>query len=55
MIWTNAAAFLFRFKREEAKIQVWESHEKAKVEAEMREVEVLWSTRNCSLILVDDL
>lgn len=29
-----------RFKREEAKIQAWENHEKAKAEAEMRRVEV---------------
>lgn len=31
---------LFRFKREEAKIQAWENHEKAKAEAEMRRIEV---------------
>ena len=31
---------LSRFKREEAKIQAWENHEKAKAEAEMRRVEV---------------
>ena len=33
-------ADLSRFKREEAKIQAWENHEKAKAEAEMRRVEV---------------
>lgn len=31
---------MFRFKREEAKIQAWENHEKAKAEAEMRRIEV---------------
>lgn len=31
---------IFRFKREEIKIQAWESHQKAKTEAEMREIEV---------------
>lgn len=29
-----------RYKREEAKIQAWENHEKAKAEAEMRRIEV---------------
>lgn len=35
---------LFRFKREEAKIQAWENHEKAKAEAEMRRIEVTYLT-----------
>lgn len=30
----------YRFQREEAKIQAWENHEKAKAEAEMRRIEV---------------
>jgi len=30
-----------RFKREEIKIQAWESQEKAKLEAEMRRTEVI--------------
>jgi len=29
-----------RYKREDAKIQAWENHEKAKAEAEMRRIEV---------------
>jgi Remorin, C-terminal region len=43
----NIILFLFlfvrfhdRFKREEIKIQAWEDHQKAKIEAEMRKVEV---------------
>jgi Remorin, C-terminal region len=35
LIWFND-----RFKREEIKIQAWEDHQKAKIEAEMRKVEV---------------
>ncbi|RVX11600.1 hypothetical protein CK203_015885 [Vitis vinifera] len=31
---------IFRFEREELKIQVWENHQKAKTEAEMRKIEV---------------
>lgn len=31
---------VLRFAREEAKIQAWENHEKAKAEAEMRRIEV---------------
>lgn len=30
----------FRFKREEIKIQAWESQQKAKLDAEMRRIEV---------------
>ena len=30
-----------RFKREEIKIQAWESQQKAKLEAEMRRIEVV--------------
>ena len=30
----------FRYKREEIRIQAWESQEKAKLEAEMRRIEV---------------
>lgn len=29
-----------RFKREEIKIQAWEDHQKAQIEAEMRKIEV---------------
>jgi len=43
---------LFRFKREEAKIQAWENHEKAKAEAEMRRIEVTISLHH---ILIDDV
>lgn len=32
---------LLRYKREEIKIQAWESQQKAKLEAEMRRIEVL--------------
>lgn len=31
---------LSRFKREEIKIQAWEEHQKAQIEAEMRKIEV---------------
>lgn len=31
---------VFRYKREEIKIQAWESQQKAKLEAEMRRIEV---------------
>lgn len=31
---------LCRFKREEIKIHAWEDHQKAKIEAEMRKIEV---------------
>ncbi|CAN6290876.1 unnamed protein product [Urochloa humidicola] len=39
--WQEAekAKYLARFEREEVKIQVWESHQKAKIEAEMKRVE----------------
>lgn len=30
----------FRFKREEIRIQAWESQQKARLEAEMRQIEV---------------
>jgi hypothetical protein len=32
---------IFRFKREEIRIEAWESQQKAKLEAEMRRIEVL--------------
>lgn len=32
---------IYRFKREEVKIQAWENHEKRKAELEMRRMEVL--------------
>lgn len=35
-----------RFKREEIKIQAWESQEKAKLEAEMRRIEVILLLHN---------
>jgi hypothetical protein len=31
---------IFRFKREEIRIEAWESQQKAKLEAEMRRIEV---------------
>lgn len=37
---------IFRFKREEIKIQAWESQEKAKLEAEMRRIEVILLLHN---------
>lgn len=39
----------FRFKREEMKIQAWENHQKAKMEAEMRKIEVKEKKKNTSL------
>jgi hypothetical protein len=36
MLWP----LLCRFKREEIKIHAWEDHQKAKIEAEMRKIEV---------------
>jgi hypothetical protein len=36
MLWP----LLYRFKREEIKIHAWEDHQKAKIEAEMRKIEV---------------
>lgn len=37
----------FRYKGEEIKIQAWESRQKAKLEAEMRRVEVCEYSFNC--------
>ncbi|KAL6847660.1 hypothetical protein ACP4OV_022686 [Aristida adscensionis] len=39
--WQEAekAKYLARFQREEAKIQAWENHQKAKIEAEMKRIE----------------
>lgn len=36
----SCAFLLSRFKREEIKIQAWEDHQKAQIEAEMRKIEV---------------
>jgi hypothetical protein len=36
----SCAFLLCRFKREEIKIQAWEDHQKAQIEAEMRKIEV---------------
>lgn len=34
------ANYLLRFKREEIKIYAWKNHQKAKIEAEMKKIEV---------------
>ncbi|KAJ4777901.1 Remorin family protein [Rhynchospora pubera] len=40
--WEEAekSKYLTRFKRDEARIQAWENHQKAKIEAEMQKIEV---------------
>lgn len=42
---------IFRYKREEIRIQAWESQEKAKLEAEMRRIEVFEAISNQILVL----
>lgn len=42
---------IFRCKREEIRIQAWESQEKAKLEAEMRRIEVFEAISNQILVL----
>lgn len=44
---------LFRYKREEIKIEAWESRQKAKIEAEMRRIEVFQiSSASLSLLMI---